>query len=781
MLEIVKSFWTSPGADESTAPENRIIHAKTVRFRGIGRNVKIGFCVGDGYFKCGSDKSADCVASADIYIERDGEYILYKKVRDIDVTGKECVWYQVKAETRAVCVIVRKSRIDVWWPCYNIARSGIKIEADEDYYTQGERRILKPVRVENQTLPEGVSRDESSVAVVWSTPRYKLGVRKKSAGLYCFSVDGEAKGDTRDNLLKRASLMDPIGNTDYTLQGPVVYPLCEGDCCNTFNLSLSGESEVGQNTVRYSLRHEATGLGWSVTFTALADRIKIALELEADKDCRFALLSLFRMSFNSEMTPLTLLAEPEKTGETGLVTFKDGKKAILHFPRYGSALCSGEGLSFRMQSVRDEKVNVIDLTLPGLDCKDGSVLIRKGSYKGEAELCFKMDIPRNVRPDTPEIIKRTVEKFEFSALPFRMDTAVFSNNGNSMSAPICLDLWAEICMAIGDGGFPKVSPMLENTLEHWMAGCPQYATGWAGDHSHLFEDEYIMTGTASLSGLGAWLCKFADKEWFDRFGDTVRQKLIEAKARVKDDDGIPVSEYRRGVSGEGQWSTCWYDVISYGHKDALATAILYRALGMLKQGFGKFGDKAFSDMCGEWADTIKQNYRDTFMTENGWLAGWKCAEGVLHDYAFLAVNGLAVSSGLLSKEEGSSVIHKLWQALLDSGFDNFDIGLPGNIYTIPQKDLAWPQIILPFGGYENAGVTLSQSCHFLRGMLSVGMEKEARFVLEKMADGMCKGLSIGGVASGIDWQTWDGVASGYEGFLCDQMGVIAVMLEIWGE
>jgi len=46
---------------------------------------------------------------------------------------------------------------------------------------------------------------------------------------------------------------------------------------------------------------------------------------------------------------------------------------------------------------------------------------------------------------------------------------------------------------------------------------------------------------------------------------------------------------------------------------------------------------------------------------------------------------------------------------------------------------------------------------------------------------MCSGINIGGVGSGLDWLTWDCVPCGYEGYLCDQMGVIAVMLEIWGE
>lgn len=781
MMTVIKSLWVTPTTEEKEAPKKRIIHAKTVRFSGIGKNIRIGFCQGEGYYKCGSDRNIDAVADADIYIEKQGKFELYESVRGIN-PGKECIWYSVPMKTTAVCIAVRRSKVDEWWPCYNITRGGIVVEAEEEVLPVSQRNLLKVTHIDIESNEDvcGVTKEENSIVASWKTPFYKIGLRKKSAGLYSFSCDGTGEGNTHTELAKRATMMFD-DNGDYIAQGPLLYPLGMGDCCNLYSIPLLGSTEISDNSLCYNLRHEESGLSWKMSFTMLTDRIKIKVEGDAERESHWAIFSLLRLSFESKATPPTLLAAPERNGETGLVTFKSGNKAILHFPRFGSIMCTGNNLGLRMTSVRDTNANVLDLVLPDLDLPNGSSRLPGGHFEGELELSFKVPLPRKVRDDAPEVIRRAVEMFELTALPFRMDTSTFSNNGNSMGAPICMDVWTDICAAIGDGGFPKVSPMLRNTLELWLLGAPAYASGRSSDRTHFYEEEYIMTYSAAFVGMGGWLTSYADKEWFCEYRDIMVEKLQQALRRADENDGIIVSPYRRGVSGEAQWSTAWYDVISYGWKDALSNVILYRGLLLLEKGFERFGDLEIATVCKEWSAKIKQHYWDTFRTENGWVAGWRCANDEIHDYGFLAVNGMAAKYGLIPENEAKNAIEKLWNALLDAGFDSFEAGLPGNVYCIPKKDLAGPQQLYPFGGYQNAGVTLSQSCHFMRGMLSVGMEEQVRFVLEKIAEGLCSGICVGGVGSGVDWQTWDGVASGYEGYLCDQMGVMALMLEIWGE
>jgi hypothetical protein len=118
----------------------------------------------------------------------------------------------------------------------------------------------------------------------------------------------------------------------------------------------------------------------------------------------------------------------------------------------------------------------------------------------------------------------------------------------------------------------------------------------------------------------------------------------------------------------------------------------------------------------------------------------------------------------------------LWRALADSGFDSYDMGLPGNVFPISNDDMASFQHWLPFGGYQNGGVTLSQARHFINGLAASGMNQEADFLLSEICKGFLYGNVIGGVGSGVDWKTWDGLASGYEGLLCDQLGVFQPLI-----
>ena len=57
--------------------------------------------------------------------------------------------------------------------------------------------------------------------------------------------------------------------------------------------------------------------------------------------------------------------------------------------------------------------------------------------------------------------------------------------------------------------------------------------------------------------------------------------IARMRARDLDGDGLIESPYRLGMSGQYHWSTNWFDVISFGWKDAFTNALLYRALVLL--------------------------------------------------------------------------------------------------------------------------------------------------------------------------------------------------------
>ena len=121
-----------------------------------------------------------------------------------------------------------------------------------------------------------------------------------------------------------------------------------------------------------------------------------------------------------------------------------------------------------------------------------------------------------------------------------------------------------------------------------------------------------MTGASALRSLGEYLHYYSDESWYKRHRKLVNEKIRLMKARDLDGDGLIESNHRTGISGSGQWSTCWLDVLSFGWKCAWSNAILYGALKEMSAGLSRFGDKKASKIIEGLHEKIKSNYRKTF-------------------------------------------------------------------------------------------------------------------------------------------------------------------------
>ena len=243
-----------------------------------------------------------------------------------------------------------------------------------------------------------------------------------------------------------------------------------------------------------------------------------------------------------------------------------------------------------------------------------------------------------------------------------------------------MDTWAAVARPVGEilPGL-RAEEFLRYSLERWLTGGPGYAAGrlLQDGSSHDADDEYLQTGASALRGLGEYLRFFATPGWFRDFRPAILQKLRAARDRDLDGDGLIESMHRTGVSGTAQWSTCWFDVISFGWKDAFANAILYGALKELAAGLRRFDEVEPAQQVAQWAGWLRANYRDTFWNPaTGWLAGWRCREDRLHDYAFLPVNGAAIAAGLLSPDEGRAILRRLLAEARRVGLPDPALGLP---------------------------------------------------------------------------------------------------------
>jgi hypothetical protein len=331
-------------------------------------------------------------------------------------------------------------------------------------------------------------------------------------------------------------------------------------------------------------------------------------------------------------------------------------------------------------------------------------------------------------------------------------------------------------------GLPAID-YLRLSLERWLTGGPGYAAGrlLQDGSSHDADDEYLQTGASALRGLGEYLQQGATPAWYREFRPRIRQKLEAARARDLDGDGLIESLHRTGVSGTQQWSTCWFDVISFGWKDAFANATLYGALLALVSGLRRHDEMDQAQKLAHWAGWLRTNYRAAFWNEaTGWLAGWRCREDKLHDYAFLPVNGAAIAAGLLSPEEGRGILVRLLAEAKNTGMPDPALGLPGNLRPIPDEDLSDIMQGYPFGYYQNGGRTHSQTRHFVMALYHCGLQREADAMLERLCTGLAEARVFGGNQSGVDWRYWDDRPCGYEGLLTDQFGLLEAIFWRWG-
>ena len=589
----------------------------------------------------------------------------------------------------------------------------------------------------------------------------EVGFRLGRAGFRYLSVDDEGQGHTGRNLLQMSSI---IGNgaaaQECWTQGPRLQPVGAPRAVGILEHNVRGTVAVRGRTVQYDLEIPSAGQQYRLHWEVLADRLRLTAERVGEQPLRAWTSSAWQIAFDSRVTAATNLGRVTRTGEAGLVDLP----VLLHAPGFGTLRVNAHGrpaaASWRADSIRPQFTTTSELKLGEQAQPEGDYLLLSGRHKTELEFVVTQHkLP--VRRGTPQVVQRALNRCSLTGLTYRPDTATFSNNGNSTHAIVCADNWSALVPHIG-----RILPnlqardLLRDSLARHLNGGPCYGVGAVIENgkrqSHLFEDEMVQSCTALLLALAE-----SGLEW-----DAPRQRKIAAeltrmRARDVDGDGLIESPHRRGISGQHQWATNWWDALSFGWKDAFANAQLYAALV-------RIGEKA-------WAQKLRKSFWTAFYNEQtGWFAGWRCQENKLHDYGFLFVNGAAVCHGLVEAQPAREIIGRLWAELQRLGPPDYRMGLPGNLWNIPYKDEGHA---MAEGIYENKALTISMARHFVGALYKVGMTREGDTLLHAMLETLGNGTAFGGCGSGIDWRRWDGTPCGYEGLLCDQFGILAVAAE----
>jgi hypothetical protein len=768
-LDAGRAVWTRPLPGERDVPKKRIIHQRVVRLHGPARLHRFGIRRGQGYHKCGSRQDLDWVTGVRVLAFTGGRWrvILQRDHLTPDVPGA-VHWLKLpRIVTSGVIIELRRAGIDGGWTSWNLMMSAFILEGELlGPIAPRKEHLLTAGLIDLGGLPPGVSASRRNGEVRYRTKDFEVGFSLGRPGFSYLGLHLEAAANAGKNVL---ATRPPLFN-----QGPQLHPLGSAPVMDpAVRCDLEGTVTVQGGKVSYDFAAggQRYQLGWTVTAAGL----KLSAERSAKRAIHAWHSAAWMIGLRNSAAPSHVLGRLLETGETGAVALP----ALLTLPAFGSwevGSSSATGWA-RSDCYRSQDLNTLELKVGEERTTEGLYRLPAGTHRAVFTLTPRRPTPL-LREDAPAVAKRALARTQWTALTFR------SNNGASMHCPICMDTWAAVARPQGDilPGLPAVE-FLRRSLERWLTGGPGYAAGrlLQDGSSHDADDEYLQTGASALRGLGEYLRHSATPAWYRAFKPDILRKLRAARDRDLDGDGLIESMHRTGVSGTKQWSTCWFDVISFGWKDAFANAILYGALKELAAGLRRFDEIEQAQALAQWAGWLRANYRDTFWNPaTGWLAGWRCRDDKLHDYAFLPVNGAAIAEGLLSPDEGRAILRGLLAEAKKVGLPDPSLGLPGNLWHIPDYDLADIIQGYPFGYYQNGGRTHSQTRHFVMALYHGGFQREADAMLKRLCAGFAEAKVFGGNQSGVDWRYWDDRPCGYEGLLTDQFGVLEAVFWRWG-
>jgi len=353
---------------------------------------------------------------------------------------------------------------------------------------------------------------------------------------------------------------------------------------------------------------------------------------------------------------------------------------------------------------------------------------------------------------------------------------------HAASDPCAFTLYEYSSMAVRT---PPLAPgltaldMIRQSLDRYLAGMKAYGiAGAQADNKYDFLDSYpsllvaasdyvsASKDTAWLKnnypGLEGWATKMLD---MDRDGSGLMEYPLSGNA-----DSSPLDGSVRPAN--------WWDVINFGYQDAYSNALAYHALLGMAELAREAQQPADVQLYRARAEKLRSVYFDTFYNPaTGVLAGWKSADGKLHDYCFTFVNGAAIVYGLVPRDKANAIMDRLLAKMKDVGYTYFSYGLPGVLIRVPHEDSFGPADD-PWQVYQNGGATGSFEYFTLQALYQLGRRADADAMLFPLLEGYEKGgfQGFGPNGKSYDWKSWDGAPHGYEGILVDDYQALLAVL-----
>jgi hypothetical protein len=605
-------------------------------------------------------------------------------------------------------------------------------------------------------------------------------------------------------VLKTSEVFSLTKGENFTFQSPFMNAVMESDFPRLSSLWIDslGKSKVAENPILVDntkiKKYESTVIGNSISYR-LKNQPKNSLPSWKFKYSKKDIQISSENHKDSE--PFTIKINQELNHITVLGVMKEAKKVslpcVIHLPDMGT---------FRVTSNNPEAELIVDGRRMSSEVKNDvehsfvSISFPSATSK-YPKTTYQLDIVA-IHPKLNESKNDSLhEGFERNFLNiFQVNPRLRVLANNSTSDPCAFTLYMSAQLAqqtppLANG--LTAMDLVKMTLDRYISGMKAYGLvgftdNYEGADTVSWKSKYdsLDSHPSLLMAACYYINSTKDTKWLAQN----KQALIDWAEIIvkKDTDGDGLIEHP--LSGNyGSWKDTqrpanWWDTIGFAHKDAFSNALTYRALklfGEVLQG----ANISESEKYLSHATKIKSVYFSTFYNpETGVLAGWKSADGQLHDYYFTFVNSIAVNYDLLTTQQANQVMDKLLSKMKEVGFTNFSLGLPGNLLAIRKGDYTVPDH--RWGGpakedgsdafeiYENGGATACYTYFMVDALQKLNRHKEANVILHPILESVTKGDFSGKCSNGMskDWKTWKGECWGYEGFLCDGYMVLLACL-----
>jgi len=628
------------------------------------------------------------------------------------------------------------------------------------------------------SAPEGMEVELNGWTATYRNSRICVGFSLNRPTLMHLGWDDLGDGHAGINrLLATRSIVNPSR----------IGPLCglTGPVLRTLDFDIgshlwTGEVQIEGNEVRYIGLRASPDLRLDIIFRVFADRFVMEVVETCARPFVAVEYEAWRFAWDARTTPTGVTGvptqRPGRNGHVMLPVYLTGESAgCLALRRIDAPASAADATYLQAESYRVSEALTCGVCLNDRSADGFGVLVPEGCRQATFE--FRVT---NLQPARSEVVStepmsigiRRSWSTIFSC--YRPEYRGFSNN--CISTNCHLGQWSQLevlAHTAKPSGGPDLLEMQRFTTEKALLDGGGYG----------YWREYFMDSDPALLCAAGTAHRLEPRmAWLER----IRPGLVEVFQRMAasaGENGLLLNEKLSGNTGEFTRSTNGIDTVCFGYLDAYSNAWAYRAFRNVAPLFHALGDHARAREALRLCKRMRQSYGPTFVNpDTGWVAGWRSRDGKLHDYGYIVINGIAIAFGLLDPVVARNALVKLEALRREVCPVSPELGLPVNLIPHAFEDHYLPGI-LPgaqptYEIFTDGAVSPNLIEYYLRALSGYGFKDEALQLADAFDKGYANGVFSGGVGSGNEMRSWEGLPTGYEGTLTFNHGLIyAVAVE----